>query len=124
MSSPFSLTAALRFGVMFLVLEIAGALAQRKLGHGGFYLVSFFGGFVSSASAVASAANLAAAGHAPAGGRGHRGDHRLARERGGESSPVVRVGRTPALTRRVAIVIVAIILLGVAGVLIPPWFRR
>ncbi len=62
LESPFSLTAALKFGIIFLVLQIAGTLAQRALGHWGFYAVSVAGGIVSSASAVASAANLAAAG--------------------------------------------------------------
>ena len=66
LSSPFSLTAAIRFGVVFLVLQLAGTLAQRLLGHLGFYAVSVLGGFVSSASAVASAAALAASGTLPA----------------------------------------------------------
>jgi len=57
--SPFALSAALRFGALFLFLQIVGALAQRWLGSGGFYVVSVLGGSVSSATAVASAANLA-----------------------------------------------------------------
>jgi uncharacterized membrane protein (DUF4010 family) len=61
LNSPFSPLAALRFGAIFLGLQIAGTLAQRGLGPAGFYAVSFAGGFVSSASAVAAAANLAAA---------------------------------------------------------------
>ena len=104
MSSPFSLTAALRFGVMFLVLEIAGTLAQRSLGQPGFYLVSFFGGFVSSASAVASAANLAAAGTLPASVAGTGAIIASLASAAVNLPLVVRVGRTPALTRRVAIV--------------------
>lgn len=60
MTSPFSLTATLKFGGIFLLLQIAGALAQRALGHAGFYTVSLVGGLVSSASAVASVANLTA----------------------------------------------------------------
>jgi len=62
MQSPFSLTAALKFGLIFLALRIAGTLAQRMLGAAGFYAVSVAGGVVSSASAVAAAANLAASG--------------------------------------------------------------
>ncbi len=124
MSSPFSLTAALRFGVMFLVLEVAGVLAQRSLGHTGFYLVSFFGGFMSSASAVASAANLAAAGTLPASVAGTGAIIASLASAAVNLPLVVRVGRTPALTRRVAIVIVTIIVLGAVGVLIQPWFRR
>jgi len=62
LESPFSLTAAIKFGIIFLVLQILGTVAQRALGQVGFYRVSTVGGFVSSASAVASAANLSAAG--------------------------------------------------------------
>jgi hypothetical protein len=65
LESPFSLTAAFKFGVIFLALRIAGTLAQRALGEAGFYAMSAVGGVVSSASAVASAANLAAAGTLP-----------------------------------------------------------
>lgn len=61
--SPFSLQSALKFGFIFLALQIVGTLAQNALGHAGFYAVSIAGGFVSSASAVASAAMLAAQGH-------------------------------------------------------------
>jgi uncharacterized membrane protein (DUF4010 family) len=62
LTSPFSLTAALKFGLVFLVLQVAGTLAQRFLGTAGFYAVSVAGGVVSSASAVASAATLSAGG--------------------------------------------------------------
>ena len=65
LQSPFSLTAALKFGLVFLALQVAGVLAQRALGHAGFYAVSVAGGFISSASATAAAANLAAAGTLP-----------------------------------------------------------
>jgi uncharacterized membrane protein (DUF4010 family) len=59
LESPFSMASALKFGFVFLVLSIAGALAKRFLGAWGFYAISFAGGLVSSASAVASAAILA-----------------------------------------------------------------
>lgn len=60
--SPFSLIAALEFGLIFLALQVAGGLAERALGPWGFYATSLAGGAVSSASAVASAATLAARG--------------------------------------------------------------
>lgn len=60
LASPFSLSSALKFGFMFLTLHAAGTLAQRGLGPLGVYAVSVGGGFVSSASAVASAGSLAA----------------------------------------------------------------
>jgi len=58
LSSPLSLISVLRFGLLFLALQVAGALAQRQFGSGGFFIVCVLGGFVSSASAVASAATL------------------------------------------------------------------
>jgi uncharacterized membrane protein (DUF4010 family) len=60
LSSPFSITSALRYGLLFVILQIAGTLGQRVLGHAGFYFVSVVGGVASSASTVASAALLAA----------------------------------------------------------------
>jgi uncharacterized membrane protein (DUF4010 family) len=59
LAAPFSLRAVLRFGLIFLALQIAGTLAQRALGQGGFFVVSAVGGLVSSAGAVASAGALA-----------------------------------------------------------------
>src|SRR5689334_13117569 len=58
--SPFSLEAALLFGLIFLALQVIGTLAHRVLGQAGFYAVSVIGGTVSSASAVASAGTLSA----------------------------------------------------------------
>lgn len=61
-SSPVSLKRVLKFGVLFILLEAAGTLAQRHLGSAGVLSVSFLGGFISSASATAAAAKLAAQG--------------------------------------------------------------
>jgi len=65
LQSPFSLQATLKFGLIFLDLQVAGMLAQRALGRYGFYAVSLAGGLISSASAVASAGSLAAHGAVP-----------------------------------------------------------
>jgi uncharacterized membrane protein (DUF4010 family) len=59
---PFSLWSALKYGLIFLVLHIVGVLTQKYFGNVGFYVVSALGGMVSSASAVAAAASLAAKG--------------------------------------------------------------
>lgn len=59
---PFSLPIALKYGALFLLLNIAGNLTQRYLGEVGFYAVSLLGGMMSSASAVAAAATLASKG--------------------------------------------------------------
>jgi uncharacterized membrane protein (DUF4010 family) len=57
--SPFSLTSALWFGLIFLALQLAGVAGQRLLGQSGVYGISVFGGLFSSAGAVAAAAALA-----------------------------------------------------------------
>jgi uncharacterized membrane protein (DUF4010 family) len=62
LESPFSLQSALKFGLIFLVLQVAGTLAQRAAGEAGFYAVSIAAGLISSASGVAAAAALAAHG--------------------------------------------------------------
>ncbi len=58
--SPFSLGMALKFGLVFVVLQIAGTLAQRNLGYIGVYAISFLGGLFSSSSSVAATATLSA----------------------------------------------------------------
>ena len=62
LDSPLSLSKILRFGAIFLAIQVAGTLAERHLGSAGFLLVSIIGGLVSSASSAAAAAHLAASG--------------------------------------------------------------
>jgi uncharacterized membrane protein (DUF4010 family) len=62
LESPFSISSVLKYGALFVGLAVLGAAAQRFAGQAGFYVVSVVGGFVSSASAVASGATLAAHG--------------------------------------------------------------
>jgi uncharacterized membrane protein (DUF4010 family) len=60
--SPVALKRIIKFGLLFILLQAAGTLAQRYLGSAGVLSVSFLGGLVSSASATAAAAKLAAQG--------------------------------------------------------------
>ncbi len=62
LSSPLSLAKVLKFGLIFLVIEIVGNTGQRYFGYFGFLLVSVIGGLVSSASTASAAATLAAHG--------------------------------------------------------------
>jgi uncharacterized membrane protein (DUF4010 family) len=59
LASPLSLAKVLKFGLIFLGIEIIGSIGQRYLGHPGFLLVSVIGGLVSSASTAGAAATLA-----------------------------------------------------------------
>jgi uncharacterized membrane protein (DUF4010 family) len=56
LASPVSLIRVLKFGVVFLAINVTGTLAERYLGRFGLLIVSLVGGAVSSASATASAA--------------------------------------------------------------------
>ncbi len=132
LQSPFSLSSALKFGLLFLALKVAGTLAQRSLGQFGFYAVSLAGGLISSASAVAAAGALAAA---------DVKDARLATIAGTgaviaslastlvDLPLVARVARERALTQRMALALGLIVLVGlagaVAGALLPvaEWWR-
>lgn len=58
LESPFSFSAALKFGLVFLLLNVIGGLAQRHYGSSSFYFVSIAGGFLSSGSSIAAAASL------------------------------------------------------------------
>src|SRR5690606_33957922 len=46
------------FGLFFAVITVFGGVAGQLLGDLGFYVVAFFGGFVSSSSTAATAAHL------------------------------------------------------------------
>ena len=116
--SPFSLTEAFKFGIVFLALQIAGALAQRALGHTGFYGVSVVGGVVSSASAVASAGNLAAAGTLPPEVAGIGATLASLMSVIVNLPLVARLAKHRTLTRRVAWMLSGVVLLGAIGTVI------
>jgi len=122
--SPFSLQSALKFGLIFLILQILGTLAQEGLGTAGFYAVSIAGGFVSSASAVASAAMLAAQGHVTPAAAG------IASVLASLASAlinlvlVVRVAGDRALNRRLLRSLGAVMACGLAGAVIQSYVPK
>jgi len=93
-----------------------GTLAERALGEAGFYAVSALGGLVSSASAVASAANLASTGTLSPMVAGV-GAIVASLASALVNLPIVsRVARDRRLTRRVAVVIGGLLLVAALGV--------
>ena len=115
MASPFSLMSALKFGLLFLALEVIGTLGERALGQVGFYGASLIGGLLSSASAVASAGLLGA-------------QDTIADDVAGTGAALAsvtsalvnlplaaRIAREQPLTRRVAWSLGVIAILGLAG---------
>jgi uncharacterized membrane protein (DUF4010 family) len=118
MLSPFSFSAALRFGAIFLALQVAGTLAQRALGYAGFYAVSVVGGVISSASAVGAAANLAASGTLPPHVAGI-GAILASLMSAVVNLPLVwRLAADRRLTRRLAWTLGGVVLLGAVGVIV------
>jgi uncharacterized membrane protein (DUF4010 family) len=115
LSSPFSIQSALRFGVIFLVLEVGGTLAQRGLGGAGFLAVTFIGGLVSSASAVASAAMLAASGKTSPELAGIGAILAALASTLVNLPLVARVSKDSTLTRRLALPIAAVTVAGIGG---------
>jgi uncharacterized membrane protein (DUF4010 family) len=59
LESPISVSKVLRFGFLFVAIQIAGTLLSRDFGSSGMLAVGVFGGLVSSASTTAAAATLA-----------------------------------------------------------------
>jgi len=124
LESPFSPLAAVRFGLVFLGLQVAATLAQRSLGTWGFYAVSLAGGVISSASAVASAANLAASGTLSPEVAGVGAAIASAASVLVDFPIVARLGHDPVLTRRVGTTLGITTALGGVGLLLQwLWLR-
>ena len=118
LEQPFSLKAALKFGIIFLILSVAGVLAQRTLGVFGFYAVSIAGGLLSSASAVA-AAGTAAAHHQVSLPVAANGAVLAALTSVFINIPIVaRAGGQPGLTKALARSLLIVIAFGVFGLLV------
>ncbi len=111
---PFSLPLALKYGVVFLVLHVVGGLTQRTFGDVGFYFVSVVGGLMSSASAVAAAATLAAQGNLSPTVAGNGAVLASFTSIAFSLSFVIRSGNSK-LIRRLAIAMIGITLAGIVG---------
>jgi uncharacterized membrane protein (DUF4010 family) len=120
LAMPFSLWSAIKFGFIFLVLHILGAVTQKYFGNVGFYVVSVIGGTVSSASAVAAAGSLF-------------GSHDISAQTASTGAilasiasvainlPFIMRARQRQLTTRLSIAMGVIAVLGVAGILLQGW---
>jgi uncharacterized membrane protein (DUF4010 family) len=116
---PFSLGAALKYGALFVSIQMAGNLAQLAAGEGAFYLVSMLGGLASSASSLAAAANLAANGTLPPETAG-MGAVIATLTSVLINIPFVIRSRHPALTRRLLVAFTIVVAVGVIGALAGP----
>jgi uncharacterized membrane protein (DUF4010 family) len=118
LKSPFSLRAALKFGAIFLVLQVVGSLAQSFFGRFGFYAVSLVGGLVSSASAVAAAAMLADSNKIPLGVAGVGAILASLASAAVNVVLVARLSRSRELVRSVGIATLVVLAVGLAGALV------
>lgn len=59
LASPISITKVIWFGIIFVVIQIAGTLLTKYFGSYGMFATGIFGGLVSSASTTAAAATMA-----------------------------------------------------------------
>ncbi len=119
LESPFSLQSALRFGLIFLLLQIAATLGERVLGEFGFYAVSIVAGLVSSASGVAAAATLAAHGtiSVPEAGLGVVLNSLASTAI--KVPLVARISGDRLLTARVALALGLVMVVGILGTFVP-----
>ena len=124
LSSPIALGHVLRFALLFLVLAVVGALAQRALGGVGFVVVGVLGGLVSSAGTTASAAALATAGQVTP------QTATVAVVLGSVVSALVKLpivyrqARGTELPRRVSTVTAGIVVAGVGALVAGSWLMR
>jgi uncharacterized membrane protein (DUF4010 family) len=117
LKSPFSLRSALKFGLIFLLLQVAGTVAQATFGRFGFYAVSVVGGLVSSASAVAAAAILASHEAIPASVAGVGSVLASLASAAVNVALVARFSGSRSLTVRTGIATLVVVVLGLAGAL-------
>jgi uncharacterized membrane protein (DUF4010 family) len=59
LTSPIALGKVLRFGVVFIVIQVVGTLLTRFFGNAGMLVMGGVGGLISSASTTAAAATMA-----------------------------------------------------------------
>jgi uncharacterized membrane protein (DUF4010 family) len=124
LSSPVSIQKLVSFGTLFLLIEIAGAIGKRYLGHYGLAMVSLLGGLVSSASTTAAAAILAAHGETAAYTAGMATVLASIASALSNLPVVFRVTGNRGMTQSLAFKTMAVVLVG-AGILIlqTQWYK-
>lgn len=119
---PFSLSVALKYGALFLVLHMVGTLMQREYGEAGFYAVTLVGGLLSSASAVAAAASMAGAGAISAAVAGNGAVLASLTSLAFSTSFMLRTHDRP-LTRRLTVAMLCVAAAGALGLLLSSVLR-
>jgi uncharacterized membrane protein (DUF4010 family) len=114
LESPVSLGHVLNFAGLFLLIQVVSTLGERHLGKYGFLGISILGGLVSSASTTAAAANMVVNGQLQPGLAG-TGVVLASLASALINLPIIqRQAKNPALTRRLTVLTVALVILGIA----------
>ncbi len=114
LESPVSLKRVLSFAGLFLLIQIVSTLGERYLGKLGFLGISVLGGLVSSASTSAAAANMVGHGQVQAAAAG-QGVVLASVASALINLPIIqRNAKNPALSRRLAVLTIALSVIGVA----------
>ena len=124
LSSPLSIKRVLDFGALFVLIEVLGTIASRKLGNLGFLVVSALGGLFSSASSTVAAANLAARGSISPGLAGTGAVVASIASAIVNIPLVARQAKDPRITRRVTAVTTVQAVAGVAALLVEHYLMR
>jgi uncharacterized membrane protein (DUF4010 family) len=118
LESPVSIKHVFNFTVLFLVIQIVSILGERHLGKLGFLGISLLGGLVSSASTSAAAAKMVGHGQIAAGLAG-TGVVFASFASALVNLPIVhRRAKNPALSRRLAVYTAALIVVGIAALVL------
>jgi uncharacterized membrane protein (DUF4010 family) len=113
LESPVSIQRVLNFAGLFLLIQIVSTLGERYLGKIGFLGISVLGGFVSSASTSAAAANMVGHGQMRPGLAG-AGVVLASVASALVNLPIIyRNAKNPVLSRRLTVLTVALSVLGI-----------
>ena len=113
LESPVSIQRVLNFAGLFLLIQIVSTLGERYLGKIGFLRISVLGGFVSSASTSAAAANMVGHGQMRPGLAG-AGVVLASVASALVNLPIIyRNAKNPVLSRRLTVLTVALSVLGI-----------
>jgi len=123
LSSPISLAKVLRFGILFISIDVAGTLLTRYFGSYGMLATGVFGGLVSSASTTAAAATMAMHGTISASLAGSA-TVLTSLASAAVNLPIVwRTTRNRTVMRRLTIQMITVIATGVAAVTVDRVFQ-
>lgn len=123
LTSPVALDKVVRFGVLFIVIQIVGTLLTRLFGTSGMFAVAIIGGLVSSASTTAAAATVAMHGQLSPSSAGSAAVLASLASAIINLPIVWRTTKDKTITKRLTLEIAAIALVGIIAVAIDRIFQ-